>query len=124
MLGYRGGEVRIMSVVSPRESVSVSSIGYFSSIGSSSRPSHSSFNLSLGSRYIQEYFKKKKGRKQKFINPQQEKARHEERRKQMRVTFQAKLVVGFGELIPLESGYDKPEEQGTGTVTKDNEVQA
>ena len=39
----------------------------------------------------------------------------------MRVTVRSKLVVVFWELINMESGYDKKEEQGTATVTKDNE---
>ena len=47
----------------------------------------------------------KKGRKIKLIKPNQEKDRHEERRNKMRVTVREKLVVGFGELIPMESGY-------------------
>ena len=61
VLGYGGDEVSIMSVVSPRGSVSVSSLSFFSSIGSSPKPSHSSSPLSLGACYIQEYFKKKRG---------------------------------------------------------------
>ena len=32
-----------------------------------------------------------------------------------------KLVVGFWDLIPMESGYDNSEEQETSTVTKENE---
>ena len=58
--------------------------------------------LSLGACHIQEYFKKKMGRKQKSIKPQKEKARHKERKKKMRVIVQAKLVVSFGEVIPME----------------------
>ena len=39
----------------------------------------------------------------------------------MRVTSQGKLVVGFGGLIPMESGYDNSAEEEKSTVTKDNE---
>ena len=74
----RGYEVSTVIFVYPRGMVSVSSLGYFSSVGSSSKPYHPSLPLSLGARHIQEYFKKKRGRKRKFIHPQQEKARHEE----------------------------------------------
>ena len=45
----------------------------------------------------------------------------EEKRKKIRVTAQANLVVGFGELIPMESGSDNSVEQNTVTVTKKNE---
>ena len=76
-----GDEVNIVPFVYPCGTVSVSSLGSFSSVGSSSKPSHPSLPLSLGERHIQEYFKKKRGRKLTFINPQQEKARHEERMK-------------------------------------------
>ena len=64
MLGGGGYEVSTMPVVYPLGTVSVSSFGSFSSVGSSSKPSHSSFPLSLYliSRYIQDYFKKKRGR--------------------------------------------------------------
>ena len=37
----------------------------------------------------------------------------------MRVTVQAKLVVGIGELIPMESGADNSADQVTAKVTKD-----
>ena len=67
-----------MPFVYPRGTVSVSSLGYFSSVGSFYRPSHPYLPLSLGARHIQEYFKKKRGRKRKFIKPQQQKARNEE----------------------------------------------
>ena len=59
--------------------------------------------------------------KAKIINPQQEKVRQEERRNKMRVTFRVKLVVGFGEWIPMESGYYNSAEQDTATVIKKNE---
>ena len=73
----------------------------FSSVGSSSKPSHPSLSLSLGARHIQEYFKKRRRRKRKLIKPQQEMARHEERMKQGKVVVRAKLVVGYWELIPM-----------------------
>ena len=60
--------------------------------------------LSLGARHIQEYFKKKRGRKRKFIEPQQEKARHEERMNRDKFLVRENLVVGYWELIPMESG--------------------
>ena len=47
MLGGGGDEVSIMPVVYPLGTVSFSSIGYFSSVGSSSKPSHPSVPLSL-----------------------------------------------------------------------------
>ena len=99
-----GDEVIIVPFVYPRGAVSVSSLGYFSSVSSSSKPSHPSLPLSLGARHIQEYFKKKRGRKRKFVNPQQEKARREDRINQGKVIVRAKLVVGYWELIPMESG--------------------
>ena len=40
MLGGGGDEVSFMPVVYSRGTVSVSSLGYFSSIASSSKPSH------------------------------------------------------------------------------------
>ena len=80
-----GDEFSILSFVYPRGTFIVSSLGYFSSVGSSSKPSHPSLPLSLGARHIQEYFKKKRGRKQKPIKPQQEKARHKERMQQGKV---------------------------------------
>ena len=96
-------------------------LSYFSSVGSSSKPSHHYLPLSLGARHIQEYIKRKSGRKQRFINQYQEKARREKHRKEMRLTVQAKLVVGFWKLIPMESGYENSEEQDTTTVTKELE---
>ena len=73
-----GDEVNIVPFVYPLGSVSVSPLGSFSSVGSSSKPSHPYLPLSIGAHHIQEYLKKKRGRKRKFIKPQQEKARHEE----------------------------------------------
>ena len=75
---YGGDEVNIVTFVYHRGTVSVSSLGSFSSVGSSSKPSHPSLPLSLGAHNIQKYSKKKRGRKRKFIKPQQEKARQEE----------------------------------------------
>ena len=56
----------------------------------------------------------------KIIRPQQEKARREDQRKQMRVIVQEKLVVDFWDLIPMESVADNSVEQDTSAVTKDN----
>ena len=78
MLGYGGEDVSIVPVVYPRGTVSVSPLGSFPSVGSSSKPSHPSLTVSVGARHIQEYFKNKMGRKRKFIKPHKEKARHEE----------------------------------------------
>ena len=47
MLGGGGDEVSVMLSVNPRGTVSVSSLGYFLSVGSSSKPSHPSLPLSL-----------------------------------------------------------------------------
>ena len=74
-------EVNIVPFVYPRGTVSVSSLGSFSSVVSSSKPSRPSLTLSLAARHIQEYFKKKRGRKLKLVKPQQEKAMHEDRMK-------------------------------------------
>ena len=52
VLGYGGEEVSIVPGVYPRGTFSVSSLGSFSSVGSSSKPSHPSFPLSLGARHI------------------------------------------------------------------------
>ena len=53
-------EVGILSVVYHSGTVSISSLGYFSSVGSSSKPSHPYFTLSLIARHIQEYFNNKR----------------------------------------------------------------
>ena len=90
-----GGEVNIVPFVYPRGTLSVSSLGSFSSVGSYSKPSHPYLPFSLGARHIQDYFKKKRGRKRKFVKPHQEKARHEERMKRVKVIVKAKLVVGY-----------------------------
>ena len=95
MLGYGGEDVSIVPVVYPRGTVSVSPLGSFPSVGSSSKPSHPSLTVSLGACHIQKYLRNKMGRKLKFIKPQQENARHEERMKRSKVIFRAKLVVGY-----------------------------
>ena len=95
----------IMTVVYTHGTVSVSSLGSFSSVFFfNSKSSKSYLPLPIGSIHIEEYSKKKRGGGLKSINPKEEKSRREEGRKQMRVTVQAKLVVGFGGLIPMESG--------------------
>ena len=100
--------------------VSVSSLGYFSSVGSSSKPSRPSLHVYLVARHIQEYFKKKRGRKQKFIEPQQEKARHEEQMKQGKVIVRENLVVGYWEFIPMKSGdeFSAPQDMSTFRVAE------
>ena len=95
VLGGGGDEASAMPAVYPHGKVSVSSLGSFLSVGSSYKPSHPSLIISLGVHRIQGYFKKKRGGKKKHIKPQEEKDRHKEKRKQMRVTVQAKLVVGY-----------------------------
>ena len=77
VLGDRDEEVSIVPVLYPHGTVSISLLGYFSSVGSSYKTSHTSFPLSCGACHIQEYFDKKWGMKQKFIMPQQENARNE-----------------------------------------------
>ena len=77
VLGGGGDEVSAVPVVYPRGTVSISSLGYFTPVGSSSKPTHTSFPLSLVVHRIQEHFKKTRGRKRKYIKPQEEKARHE-----------------------------------------------
>ena len=61
MLGGGGDEVSVMPVFYPRGTVSVLSLNYFLSVGSSSKPSHPYLTLSLGVHLIQEYFKKNGG---------------------------------------------------------------
>ena len=87
MLGDGGKEVSIAPVVYSHGTFSISSLGYLLSVGSFYKPSHHYFPLSLRARHIKDYSNKKRGRKQKFINPQQEKARHEDRMKRSKVTF-------------------------------------
>ena len=76
MLGDGGEYVSIVPVVYPRGIVIVSSLGSFSSIGSSSISYLPSLPESLVGRHIQAYFINKRGRKRRFIKPYQEKARH------------------------------------------------
>ena len=71
LLGDGGDKFSFMPVVYPRETVSVSSIGHFLSVASSSKPSHPYIPLSLGVHRIQDYFKKNRGRKRKYINEQE-----------------------------------------------------
>ena len=106
MIGGGGYEVSTIPVIYPRGTVIISSLGSFSTVDYFFKPFHTSLTLSIGEQHIQNYFKKKRGRKRRLINPQKEKARHEEQRKQMRVTVRAKLVVGYLELVPVESGAD------------------
>ena len=56
-----GDEVSIVTFLYPRGKVNVSSLGYFLSIGSSSKPFHPSLPISLVERHIQDYFNKKRG---------------------------------------------------------------
>ena len=104
VIGYGVEDVNIATFVYLRGTVSVSSLDYFSSVGSSSKPSHPSLPVSIGTRHIQEYLKKKRGRKRKFINIHQDKTSHEDQMKRYKMIVQAKLVVGYWELIPMESG--------------------
>ena len=60
-LGYGGDDVGIMSVVSSCGSFSVSSLGYFLSVGYSYKPSHYYLPLSIGEHHIQEYLNKNRG---------------------------------------------------------------
>ena len=103
VLGDGGQDISIVPVVYSRRTVSVSSLGSFSFVGSPSKPSHPSLTVSFGASQIQEYFKNTRGRKRKFIKPQQEKARHEERMKRSKVIVRENLVVGYWDLIPTES---------------------
>ena len=119
-----GDEVHYVPFVYPCGMVSVSSLGYFSSIGSSSKPSHPSLPLSLGAHNIQEYFKRKRGRKRKFIKTQQEKARQEEQMKRVKVIVRANLVVGYWELIPMESWDECSAPHNTYTVRVSEERRA
>ena len=58
VLGYGGEYISIVTVVYPHGTVSVSSLGHFSYVGSSSKPYHTSLSLSWGtphSKVSQEY---------------------------------------------------------------------
>ena len=119
-----GKDVSIVPILYPRGIVSVSSLGYFSSVGYSYKPSHTSLPVSVGACHIQEYFKKNRGRKSKFIKPQQDKARHEKQMKQGKVIVRAKLVIGYWELIPIELGAEFLAPQDTATVRVSEEILA
>ena len=56
-LGHGVEEFSIFPVVYPCGTVSVSSLGYFSSVGSSFKITHASVPLSVGACHIQEYCK-------------------------------------------------------------------
>ena len=69
MIWVGDDEASILPVVYPCGSVGISSLGSFLSVGSSSKPSHYSFPLSIGVRHIQEYSNKKKVKtKNSFIH--------------------------------------------------------
>ena len=85
MVGDGGEEIIIATVIYPHGTVSVSSLGYFSSVGPSSKPSRPYLTISLGSLQMKDYCKNKKGRKRKLIKPQQEKARQEDQMKRRKV---------------------------------------
>ena len=65
VLGGGGDKFSIMPVVFPRRAVIISSLGYFSSVDSSSKASYPPFPLSLVEHLIQYYFNKKRGVKGK-----------------------------------------------------------
>ena len=69
LLGGYGDEVSVMPIVYLCGTVSASSLGSFLPIGSSSKPSHTSLPISLILHRFQEYFKKKRGRKLRYIKP-------------------------------------------------------
>ena len=117
VLGNGGEDVSIVPNVYHRGPVIVSSLGSFSSVGSSYKLYHPSLPFSVRAHHIQEYFNNKRGRKLKFINPHQEKAKHEERMKQGKVIFREKLVVGYWYLIPMESGAELLALKDKATVT-------
>ena len=95
MLGGGGNEGSAMPVVYPRGTLSFSSLSSYFSVGSSYKPSHPSLPIFIVVHHIQEYSNKKRGKKLKYINQQEEKVGNEDQIKQMRVKFQAKLVVGY-----------------------------
>ena len=102
--------------------VSVSLLGYFSSVSYYSKNSHPSFPLSIGGCHIQEYFKNKIGRKRKFVMPHQEKARNEEKIKRSKVIVRENFVVGYWELIPIEPRAELSALQDTDTVRVTKEI--
>ena len=93
----------------------------FLCVGYSSEPSHTLFPFSLGARHIQDCFKKKSGRIF-FIKSQHERARHQEHIKRSKVIVQAKLVVGYLELKPMESGAGFLDLQDAATVRVTKEI--
>ena len=52
MLGYGGEDFIIVNVVYPCVLVNISSLGYFLSVGSSSKTYHHSLPVSVGARHI------------------------------------------------------------------------
>ena len=80
-----GEEVSLVPNVYTCGKGSISSLGSYLSVFSSSKPS---FTLSLGACHIQEYFKKNWRRKRKFIKSHQEKARQEDEIKKNNVILQ------------------------------------
>ena len=71
-LGDGGDKVRIISIIYMRVLFGVLLLGYFFSIGPSSKNSYPSLPYSLGARQINYFFKRNMGGKQKFIQPQQD----------------------------------------------------
>ena len=65
-----GEEVNILPFVYPRGTVSVSSLGSFLSVGSSSKPSHPSLHISQSTPHSK-VFQKEEGEEKKLIKPQQ-----------------------------------------------------
>ena len=65
MLGCGSYEVSIFYVVSPRGSVCVLSLSYFSFVGSSSKPCNYYLPLSMGEHHIQKCSKNNSGGKKK-----------------------------------------------------------
>ena len=104
MLVGGGDKVSVVPVVYSCGKVSVLSLGSFLSFYSSYKPSRPSLPLSILAHYIREYFNKKRERPEKHIKPQEEEARREQQMKKMRMKVRAKLVVGYWELVPMESG--------------------
>ena len=102
VLGVFGDVASFMPVVYPHGTVSVSSLSSFSYAGSSYKPACLSITLSLVVHLIQDYFKKERGRKRKYITPQEEKSRREQKMKKMRVTIRANLVIGYWGLVPMK----------------------
>ena len=122
VLGGGGDEVSFTPVVYPCGTVHVLSLSYFLYVVSSYNTSHPPLSsLSLGVHRIQEYFEKNRVRRKKYIKPQEEKARRENQMKQMRVTVQAKLVLGYWELVHMEPGADNSSEKDTAKVIKELE---